>query len=386
MRCPSLLHATVDEGGAIGRLVIDRPEKRNALSRGVLEGLTQAATWFDDQPEIKVVIVTGAGRSFSAGFDLTDPSWSFDPDGPAANTRVGRAMADAIGAMGALTIAAIRGHCVGGGVVLASACDLRVAADTTRFRIPEVELGIPLYSTGIPRLTREIGPSATKDLVLTGRTFDAEEARALGFANRVVPDTELDHAVDALAHELAAKPGVVIRTTKQQVDEAAPSVPDAVGGIDRDRAGCLAGCNQRSRSPRCRRRLPRLARLRLLTLQPVQGSQQIEFWPPDLRHHPHSAFWLDVATPARDQAILEGRRTADHDRTTRRVALARSSGATERSAGGDPLRRFRSGISRLWGWRCRAGGLTSRAETPDSASYPAWLALGGGRDCRRLAR
>lgn len=231
---------TVDDGGAVGRITLDRPAKRNALSRAVLEGLAAAAAWFDERPEVKVVVVTGAGSSFSGGFDLGDPSWSEEADGPAANTRIGRAMADAVGSMGALTIAAVRGHCVGGGVVLASACDLRVVSDTARFRIPEVDLGIPLYWTGIPRLVRELGPALTKELVLTGRPFDAEEARAIRFANRLVPDADLESAVDELAATLAAKPGLVIRTTKRQLEEAAPSVPEAVGDVEADRAGWLA--------------------------------------------------------------------------------------------------------------------------------------------------
>jgi enoyl-CoA hydratase/carnithine racemase len=234
------LAVTVDDGGAIGRITLSRPAKLNALSIAVLEELAAAAAWFDERPEVKVVVVAGEGASFSAGFDLGDPSWLAEGADPAANTRVGRAMADAIGSMGALTIASIRGHCIGGGVVLASACDLRVVADTARFRIPEVDLGIPLYWTGVPRLVRELGPALTKELVLTGRTFDAEEARSIRFANRLVPDAELEAATDALAAELAAKPGIVLRTTKRQVEDAAPSVPAAVADVETDRAGWLA--------------------------------------------------------------------------------------------------------------------------------------------------
>jgi enoyl-CoA hydratase/carnithine racemase len=138
---------------------------------------------------------------------------------------VGRAMADAVGGLRAVTIAAIQGHCVGGGVVLAAACDLRVAAADARFRIPEVDLGIPLFWSGVPRLVRELGPALTKELVLTGRAFDAEEARAIRFVNRVVPTDELAATVEALAVSLAAKATLVLRTTKAQVDEAVPPVP-----------------------------------------------------------------------------------------------------------------------------------------------------------------
>ena len=203
--------------GAIGRITLRRPDKLNALSRAVLEDLTAAAAWFDERPEVKVVVVAGEGRAFSAGFDLQDPRWA-ELGPPERSTIVGRAMAEAVAGMQAVTIGAVQGHCIGGGVVLAAACDLRVAAAGARFRIPEVDLGIPLYWHGITLLRRELGPARTKELVMTGRPFDAAEALAIGFVNQVVPDDELGATVDALAAGLAAKPGIVLRATKAQVD------------------------------------------------------------------------------------------------------------------------------------------------------------------------
>ncbi len=100
-------------------------------------------------------------------------------------------------------------------MVLASACDLRVASTTASFRLPEVDLGVPLYWTGVPRLARELGPALTKELILTGRSVDAEEAKAIRFVNRVVADADLDAAVTTLAEELAAKPAWVLATTKR---------------------------------------------------------------------------------------------------------------------------------------------------------------------------
>jgi enoyl-CoA hydratase/carnithine racemase len=102
--------------------------------------------------------------------------------------------------------------------VLAAACDLRVAADDARFSIPEVDLGIPLAWGGIPRLVREIGPALTKELVLTCRPFDAAEAKAAGFLNRVVPADELDASVLALARSLAAKASHALFSTKRHVN------------------------------------------------------------------------------------------------------------------------------------------------------------------------
>lgn len=219
--------------GPIGRITLARPAKLNALSRHVLEGLTEAAGWFDARPGIKAVVVAGEGRAFSAGFDLADRTWR-ELGPPERSAAVGRAMAEAVAGMGAVTIAAVHGHCVGGGVVLAAACDLRIAADGARFRIPEVDLGVPLLWLGIPLLARELGPALTKELVLTGRPFDAAEALVARFVNRVVAADELEDAAYGLAADIAAKSALVVHTTKRQVDDAVPPVPEGVADLAAD--------------------------------------------------------------------------------------------------------------------------------------------------------
>jgi enoyl-CoA hydratase/carnithine racemase len=178
-----------------------------------------------------VVVVTGEGRAFSSGFDLREfaGGTSDSSVSPRRQADLGRVMAEAMERMSALTIAAIKGPCVGGGVVLAGVCDLRIAADDTVFSIPEVDLGIPLAWGGIPRLVREIGPAVTRELVLTCRPFDAHEARSLGFVNRVVPRAELDAVVGELAEQLGGKAPSVVRATKRQVNEALEDVAPTVG-------------------------------------------------------------------------------------------------------------------------------------------------------------
>lgn len=204
----------------VAHLVLDRPERLNALSRVLLSELVGACRWLDDQRHIKVVVVRGAGRAFSAGFDLGDFTTPSAELSVRDTADLGRLAAEALTDLRALTIASIHGHCVGGGLVLAASCDLRVSADDAHFSIPEVDLGIPLAWGGIPRLVREIGPAVTKELVLTCRPFDAAEARALRFLNDVVPSADLDRTVSDLAASLAAKPGFALRTTKQQVNAA----------------------------------------------------------------------------------------------------------------------------------------------------------------------
>ncbi len=227
---PEFSTVRVEADGRIGRLTLDQPEQLNPLGTVPLREIVEAAAWFDTT-DASVVIVRGEGRAFSSGFDLRE--FAGGGGANAASSRdqgdLGRKMADAVERMSALTIAAVRGPCIGGGVVLASACDLRVAADDTRFAIPEVDLGIPLTWGAIPRLVREIGPAATRDLVLTCRPFDADEARRLGFVNRVTPSDELDREVDALAQELSRKAPSVVRATKRQVLEAAEDLASTAG-------------------------------------------------------------------------------------------------------------------------------------------------------------
>ena len=222
----------VESDGAVGRITLVRPKALNALSRDTLSDLVDAARWMDTRHEVKVVVVSGEGRSFSAGFDLNDfanPDKGFSTRDTAD---LGRKMAEAVTDMRALTIAAIHGHCVGGGLVLAASCDLRVATHDAVFSIPEVDLGIPLAWGGIPRLVREIGPAATKELVLTCRRFGSEEAKALGFLNTIVSGDELMSHVGQLADSLAAKPGYALRTTKQQVN----AVTEEMAGTGRNAA------------------------------------------------------------------------------------------------------------------------------------------------------
>ena len=207
--------ATIEHG--IGRLTLDQPHKLNPLGTNTLQDIIDATTWFN-KGKVSVVIVSGNGRSFTAGFDLrefTNPD-SSGKDGAA----LGREMAEAVDKMKPVTIASLHGHCIGGGVVLASACDLRIASENTIFSIPEVDLGIPLAWGGIPRLVREIGPAMTKELVMTCRPFDAEEAKSLGFINRVVKDADLEGETMSMAEAIRKRPQSVIETTKNQVRAA----------------------------------------------------------------------------------------------------------------------------------------------------------------------
>ncbi|HVA77526.1 MAG TPA: enoyl-CoA hydratase/isomerase family protein [Candidatus Binataceae bacterium] len=219
---------TVEVEGALGRLTLNRPERLNAISSTMLQELVEAARWFDSHRELRVVILSGAGRAFCAGADLHDSpavaampqarnSWIYRREA----AQYGLRATDALEQMRAVTIAQVHGYAVGGGVVLISACDLRVAADNASFFIPEIDLGIPLTWGAIPRLIREIGPALTKELVMTCRRFAPAEAKTIGFVNRVVPAADLEREVNQLAIDLIAKPSVPIVITKEHVNAIA---------------------------------------------------------------------------------------------------------------------------------------------------------------------
>lgn len=215
----------------IGRLTLNRPDKLNPLSTRTLREIADAARWFDTQRHIKVVIVSGSGRAFSAGADISSfgDAKSNDGLGPRDAAETGWLMARAMEEMRAVTIAAIWGPCVGGGLVFAGSCDFRIAAEDTYFSIPEIDLGIPLAWGGIPRLVREIGAALTRDLVMTCRPFTAADALNAGFLNRVVPAAEVMETAEQLATDLAGKSGLAMYATKTAINAALEAMIPASG-------------------------------------------------------------------------------------------------------------------------------------------------------------
>lgn len=218
----------VDPTG-LGRLTLARPERLNPLGTDTLAELVAAVAWLGERGA-RVVVVSGEGRAFSAGFDrrqleaaALDPSRTF---------ALGAEAMDAVERAPFVTIAAVRGHCVGGGLVLAAACDLRVAADDVRFAIPEVDLGLPLGWGGVPRLVRAVGPARAAELILTARPVEAAEALRLGLVNEVVPGDRLVDRADELARTVIAKPASAVDAVRDQVRAAAASLVAPDDGTD----------------------------------------------------------------------------------------------------------------------------------------------------------
>ena len=207
-------------------ITIERPGTLNSLEVSTLSALARAAADVSARRSLKVVLVRGRGRAFSSGLHLG----LLQPDSgvPVRDmVHVGHAAMDAVESIPAVTVAVLKGAVVGGGVVLASACDLRIAADDTYFALPEIDVGVPVRWGGVPRLVREMGPALARELILTCRPFTAEEARAAGFLNQVVRAEELEERVRRLTETLCAKPGGALRAAKRTTTEAVEAMTPA---------------------------------------------------------------------------------------------------------------------------------------------------------------
>jgi enoyl-CoA hydratase/carnithine racemase len=201
----------VERVGPVTTVLINRPEARNAVDGPTATALADAFREFDADPSASVAVLTGVGPAFCAGADLkaigTDRGnhTVADGDGPMGPSRM---------VLSKPVIAAVSGHAVAGGLELALWCDLRVADSTAVFGVFCRRWGVPLIDGGTVRLPRLIGQSRAMDLILTGRAVDAEEALAIGLANRVVPAGEARAAAEELAARLAEFPQACMRSDR----------------------------------------------------------------------------------------------------------------------------------------------------------------------------
>lgn len=206
-----LQNLLIDTGGGVATITVNRPKVLNALNAQTLDELRRAILALKADPDVRCVIITGAGeKSFIAGADINELSIQ-TPVGGRDHALRGQHIFDLLENMGKPVIAAINGFALGGGCELAMACTLRVAADSARLGQPEVNLGIIPGYAGSQRLARLIGRGRAMEMLLTGEHVTAAEAHRLGLVNRVVPAAGLMSEVRTLAATLASKPPVAVR-------------------------------------------------------------------------------------------------------------------------------------------------------------------------------
>lgn len=210
-----------EDGARLVGVRLNRPAKRNALTRAMLERLTEIFRSFSDRAEVRAVILTGTGRdAFSAGTDIAELDGLDEPGARAAAER-GQETCEAIEMCSVPVIAAVNGLAAGGGCELALACHLRIAAAPAAFSLPEIKLGmIPAYG-GTQRLARAVGHGRAHAALLAGETIRADDARGLGLVNRVVASEELASAADALAGEVSQLAPLAVRACLSAVTRGA---------------------------------------------------------------------------------------------------------------------------------------------------------------------
>jgi enoyl-CoA hydratase/carnithine racemase len=209
---------------AVARLRISNPERRNALDHEILDAIAEALPQLDRGIETRCVLITGAPPVFSAGYDIAGiAAETFERDAEALVAHPFHAAMEAIAHHPWPTVAAINGHCLGGGLELAISCDLRICAAGAQLGMPPAKLGLIYGHTGLRKFLQTIGLARTKELFLTGRNLEAERAERIGLVNELVGDQRLEGASVELAAEIAANAPLSMRGNKSAIDLLAAS-------------------------------------------------------------------------------------------------------------------------------------------------------------------
>ncbi|HEX3919285.1 MAG TPA: enoyl-CoA hydratase, partial [Caulobacteraceae bacterium] len=208
--------------GAIGWMIFNNPERRNAVSLDMWRAIPDVLAAFEADPEVRVIVFTGAGeRAFVAGADISQ--FEAERSDASAEQRYSSASAAATVAMSGLSkpsIAMIRGYCIGGGLAVALTCDMRICTEESRFAIPAARLGLGYGFGGVKALIDVVGPSIAKEILFTARQFSAEEALRVGLVNRVAPAGELETLVRDYAAMIGANAPLTLRAAKLAAREA----------------------------------------------------------------------------------------------------------------------------------------------------------------------
>lgn len=214
----NLLFAVED---GVGTLTINRPKSMNALNSDTLTEIGAALTEIKNDPAVKVLVITGSGqKAFVAGADISQMV-SMNSIEAAALSELAHNAFQTIESLPQITIAAVNGYCLGGGFELANSCDIRVAAETAKFGQPEVGLGIVPGFGGTQRLTRLVGRGKAKEIIATGAQITAQDAKAIGAVEEVVPLDQLMDKVHEIAHQIMKNGPVAVRMAKYVIDKGA---------------------------------------------------------------------------------------------------------------------------------------------------------------------
>lgn len=233
-----------DTRESIATLTFNRPQARNALTWEMYDALARACDAVDADPDLRVLVIRGEGGSFAAGTDISQfRDFRTGEDGVAYERRLD-AMVERLERVTVPTIAQVDGAAVGGGCLIALACDLRVCSDRARLGVPIARtLGNCLSLANLARLVDLVGPARTRELLLTGRLIAADEALALGLASRVVPAASLAGETRALAQELVLRATSTVAATKALLQRLRDHRRPAPGSADDVIAACYGSAD-----------------------------------------------------------------------------------------------------------------------------------------------
>jgi enoyl-CoA hydratase len=214
------LHTLSIEGG-VALLTLNRPQAHNALNRALRHELMELFPRLDRDPAVRVLVLTGAGdKAFCTGADLKERGAGSTADMIDERRQVMARWTTALSSVGKPVIAAINGYCMGGGFELVLQCDLSIASETAIFALPEVSHGFFPGGGACQRLPRLVGYQMARELVLTGRRWDAAEAKSLGLVNRVVPQARVVEEALEMARRIAAFPPTGVAQAKRALNHA----------------------------------------------------------------------------------------------------------------------------------------------------------------------
>ncbi len=228
----------IQKNGRVAVVRFDRGHAANPLSMQLMRELTEAARQFEEDAATSSVILSGRADNFTFGFDLKDTETRALRALPLEEQRItvaqGRRMCRAWEDLPQLTISAIEGWCVGGGVALAVATDLRIAGQETVFSVPEIERGMNMSWGSVPRITNLVGPARAKRIILLAEQLSASEAVAWGLADRTVATGEAVEAALQMAERAAAMPPVALKMGKQAINAYANALAETASHADFD--------------------------------------------------------------------------------------------------------------------------------------------------------
>jgi enoyl-CoA hydratase len=212
----------IERSGGLGWIIFDHQERRNAITAEMWQAIPQAARTLDEDPEVRVVIMRGAGDvAFVSGADISEFEQNRSGVGAEEYDQQNARAFLALASLRKPLIALIHGFCVGGGCALSLTADLRYAADDAVFAIPAARLGLGYHAAGLEMLVNIVGFAAAKEIFFTARRFTAAEALRLGLVSQVLPKAELDAAVQRIAEEIAGNAPLTIRSAKLILGELA---------------------------------------------------------------------------------------------------------------------------------------------------------------------